>query len=184
MHISFCCFYLDVCVFMFCLMVLLILKLIKIWTDFIFSTRLATDPESNHPSSLAERHPRFLSVFHSRWDVTVSYQFGTVPGTQRCGTHTHERARWDGWACQSAEQTAAQSSAAWLSPTTAWLTLQALQSAERISLHLHRKDCHGFHFSISLCTYIHLLINPHAQISHANMSSKRAGSMSTNEDRK
>lgn len=116
--------------------------------------------KSTQPHMLAERHSCFLSVFHSRWDVTVSYQRSRLPGTQRYSTHTHKHTHWDGWACQSAEQTAAQSLAVWFSPTTAWLTLQALRSVERISLHLHRKHCHGFHFSISLCTYIHLLINP------------------------
>lgn len=36
---------------------------------------------------------------------------------------------------------------------------QASQPVEHISLHLHRKRWQRFHFSISLCTYIHLLIN-------------------------
>lgn len=87
--------------------------------------------------------------------------------------HTREHSRRDGWVCQSAGRTAARSSAVPSSPTTVWLTLRAPQPLERISLHLHGKRCRGFHFSISLCTYIHLLIKPSMpQISHANTHSK------------
>ena len=101
-----------------------------------------------------------LSFTSSRWDVTVLYQCSRLPGTQRYSTHTHANtlAGMDGSANQPS-RLQPQSSAVRFSPTTVWVTPGALQSVERISLHLHRKHCHGSHFSISLCTYIHSLIN-------------------------
>lgn len=44
---------------------------------------------ASQPHTLAERHSSFLSVFHSRWDVTVSYQCSRLAGTRRYSTHTH-----------------------------------------------------------------------------------------------
>lgn len=80
------------------------------------------------------------------------------PEIQHPHTHTNTFAGMDGSANQPS-RLQPQSSAVRFSPTTVWVTPGALQSVERISLHLHRKHCHGSHFSISLCTYIHSLIN-------------------------
>lgn len=41
------------------------------------------------PHTQAETHLSFISVFHSRWDVTVSYQHSRLSGTQQYNTHTH-----------------------------------------------------------------------------------------------
>ena len=87
------------------------------------------------------------------------YSIISVQQTHRHPEIQHPHTHWDGWVCQSAEQTVAQSSAVHSLPQQRD-SHSALQSVERISLHLHRKHCHRFHFSISLCTYIHLLINP------------------------
>ena len=108
------------------------------------------------PHPHAETHSSF-SICSPQWMRCHSITSAQLDSSAAINTAPppHTQTHWDSWVCQSADPRLLGSLRQQCDSHP-----ELCKSVERISLHLHRKRCHRFHFYISLCTYIHSLINP------------------------